>query len=631
MKNCKVTFQGRTKEIEIPPQASREAVLCVLIDAFGIQENSQRFIMQEEDGADVVIDCMLSPGAYKLSALPTPDSFSSFSLPYLDLGLHHMPICTQSPDAQLWFDRGLVNCFAFNHEEAITCFELVQKADSNCAMALWGIAHALGSNYNNQAVEDQAYARAYACNQAAQRLCLISSDTPDPARSLQKWLVQAQEKRYPRADATSAEREIANKRYSEVMREVVQIFPNHPDVLCLFAEAAMNLRPWKLWEQKQMAPGTKEIVETLDRGLVLAPDHPGLLHLYIHAMEMCPEPGGGAEQVADRLIDKAKDAGHLQHMPSHIYVQIGRYQDCIKCNRRGIEADNRYVALRGKENFFTVYRLHNYHFLSWSSMLAGNYSNAIVAASQIQKEIPESFLTEGHEMLNWVEMFCGLHWHVLVRFGRWKDIVEKPLPIDQKVFASTTALALYAKGIAHASMGNVEAAKADAAMFERVLKTVPSGRVLFNNTAQEILTIAQTMLEGEILYRAGQADEAFTVLRKAAGLEMGLPYEEPWGWMQPVRHALAALLLEQDRVAEAEQEYRMDLARYPLNIWSLHGLEECLRLQGKTKTEMYGRVSQWLQEAQKYSDVKISASCFCRLSAIPAQDKAQSCCNEATD
>jgi tetratricopeptide (TPR) repeat protein len=409
------------------------------------------------------------------------------------------------------------------------------------------------------------------------------------------------------------------------MRAVYQEHPDDPDVVALFAEALLQLAPWELWDQatgQPSGPATTEAQEVLER--VLATEagraHPGILHMYVHLMEMSPRPED-ALLAGDMLRDLVPDAGHLRHMPTHIDVLCGDYRRVVASNGAAIAVDERYRAERGEMNFYTLYRAHNYHFKIYGAMLAGQSRPAIEAADGLAAAIPEDLLrVQVPAMADWLEGFEPMRMHVLIRFGRWQEIIDADLPADQELYCVTTAMMHYAKGVACAAMGRLAEGQRHRDLFEAAVERVPESRTLFNNTCLDILAVAGAMLNGELEYRQGNYPVAFAELRGAVELDDGLPYDEPWGWMQPARHALGALLLEQGEVAEAEAVYRADLGldhslaracQHPGNVWSLHGYHECLTRLGKH--EQAGIIAQQLKVAAAGADVPVRSSCYCRL------------------
>ena len=342
--------------------------------------------------------------------------------------------------------------------------------------------------------------------------------------------------------------------------------------------------------------------------------------MYIHLMEMSPSPES-ALPIADHLRGLVPDGGHLHHMPTHLDVLCGRYQDAIDSNSAAIVADEKYLSVTGPLNFYTLYRAHDYHFRVYAAMFAGRLGVCLDTASRLEASIPKDLLlVESPPMADWLESFLTLRLHVLVRFGRWEDIARLEFPEDRELYCTTTAMIHYAKTIAFAAMGRLEDAEAHRREFQDALQKVKESRMLFNNKCVDILQVADAMMNGEVEYRHGKYNLAFEHLREAIRREDNLPYDEPWGWMQPTRHAYGALLLEQGHVEEAARVYMADLGmsdelpralRHPGNVWALHGVHECLVRLGRQEEAM--EVEGTLQEARKGADVPIRASCFCRL------------------
>jgi len=547
---------------------------------------------------------------------------------YYDLGTYSRSVTTSSAQTQLWFDRGLMWCYGYNHDEAIRCFQKALEHDRNCAMAYWGIAYASGPNYNKRwdAFIEQELKEAVAQARLATQIALVHLEGTTP---VEQALIHALQQRY-QAELTSSVDELFtwNDAYAASMRDVYQRFPDDPDVVALFAEALIDRTPWQLWDLKTGQPAagadTLETVAVLERALQRMEEHgdaphPGVLHMYVHTLEMSPFPER-ALRAGDILRDLVPDAGHLRHMPSHIDVLCGDYRGAMITNQRAIEADSLYLAKEGPINFYTLYRSHNYHFKLYSAMFLGQYQPALEAAEQLAETIKEDLLrVETPPMADWLESFVSMKAHVQIRFGKWQDILATPSPQDSTLYCVTTAMLHYAKGVAFAACGQVANAETEHHLFLEAWARVPDTRYLFNNKCNDILAVAAGMLRGEIEYRKGNFDEAFAHLREAQSLDDHLPYDEPWGWMQPVRHALGALLLEQGRVEEALHAYRADLgldntlsrASWHLdNVWSLHGYVECLKRLGRDGEAAAAQVR--LNLAMARADVDISASCFCR-------------------
>lgn len=546
---------------------------------------------------------------------------------YYNLGDHRRTVSTSSPEAQLWFDRGLNWTYGFNHEEAVRCFEQALVADPDCAMAHWGIAYAAGPNYNKQweLFDPIDLAETIGkCFLATERAVSLLDNTT----SAERELITALQSRYQSPAPPEPIEELArwNDDYADAMREIYRDYGDDLDITTLFAEALMNRTPWQLWDlatgQPKEGASTMEAREVLERALEdrASRVHPGVLHMYIHLMEMSPVPEA-ALRAADHLRGLVPDAGHLEHMSTHIDVLCGHYPNVVTWNHAAIVADRKYLERAGPMNFYTFYRLHNYHFKMYGAMYLGQYEAAMEAADEMVATLPDELLrVEVPPMADWLEAYVPLGLHVLIRFGKWQEIIDMSLPEDQALYCVTTAMIHYAKGVAFAATSRVAEAEAERERFQDALIRVPETRAFQNSLSIDVLAVAGEMLNGELEYRKGNYDRAFAHLRHAIELEDAQPYAEPWAWMQPTRHALGALLLEQGHVEEAEAIYRADLGlddtlaracQHPENVWSLHGYHECLTHLGKHAEARI--IKQRLDLAAARADVPIEASCYCRL------------------
>jgi len=542
--------------------------------------------------------------------------------PY-DQGSYTRAVTTQSAQAQRWFDRGLNWCFGYHHQEAVACFEKALEADPDCAMAHWGVGYAMGPNYNlpweylDPATKAAFLAKAYDATHAALA-------RKDKVTAPERALIEALTARYPQRDAIDDQRPW-NDAFADAMRAVHLAHPGDRDLRTFFVEAIMNRTPWKMWDMYSGQPaagaGTAEaqaVLESAFRDDPAAMDHPGLLHLHVHLMEMSPHPEV-ALKTGDRLRDLTVDMGHLTHMPTHIDIQCGFYRDALYWNQRAIIADRKYYDSAGPLNFYSAYRAHNYHFAAYAAMFLGQYAPAIAAADELIETIPDVLLrVPAPPMADFFESYLSIRQHVLIRFGKWQEILAQALPEDAALYCNTTAMIHYAKGVAHAALDDVGAAETEQALFRTAAGTVPPSRKLHNIPCVLLLAVAEEMLAGEIAYRAGAHDKAFAHLRAAVALEDALPYDEPWGWMQPVRHALGALLLEQGRAAEAEEVYRADLGLggslpraqiHPENVWALRGLLDCLEKRGDA--DEAAKIRARVDIAAARADLPVKASCFC--------------------
>ena len=547
--------------------------------------------------------------------------------PY-DLGRYTCPVTTTSDAAQIWFDRGLNWTFGFNHNEAIACYTRALEADPGCAMAYWGIAYAAGPNYNMPwALYDdrgraKALAQAYDATQnALERL--------EGLTAVERALIEALPARYPQRDITDS-MSAWDQAYADAMRKVLANHPEHLDVRSVFVESLMNLSPWKMWDLRKGVPAegaytveAQDVLETvLDTGGA-AMAHPGLLHLYVHLMEMSPHPEK-ALKAGDILRTLVPDAGHLVHMPTHIDVLCGDYVKVVRGNETAVEADLKYFEREGAFNVYTGYRQHNYHFVVYGALFLGQIEPALSAVRGMTETVPEAMLRiESPPMADFFESYMGLEPHILVRFGKWDELIQMQPPEDPELYCTLNANTLYARAVAFAALGRVAEAEAEEKLFLAACDAVPKTRMMHNNTVRDLLEIAKEMVRGEIEYRKGNYDAAYAHLRRSVALDDDLPYDEPWGWMQPARHALGALLFEQGHAEEAEAVYREDLGLggqlsratvHPDNIWSLRGLHDCLKKRGETIE--IKQIRQRLDMALARADEAMAASCFCAQAAM---------------
>lgn len=570
---------------------------------------------------------------------PPPAPTSGRDDSYYDLGSYSRSVTGGDDEAKLWFNRGLIWSYAFNHEEAVACFEKAIVLDKTFPMAYWGLAYALGPNYNKpweffegRELESTVERTHRAAGQAAE---LSRGSSPVEMSIIEALKYRYQLGKVPKVAQPESggsgmpDWSVWNNDYAEAMGRAYEAHPDDLDVAALYVDALMNLTPWQLWDIKtgEPAPGAR----TLEAKAVLesafkqpgGDRHPGLLHLWIHLLEMSSRPEDALEK-ANNLRLLVPDAGHLNHMPSHLDVLCGHYADAVVANTAAIEADEKYVARAGSMNFYTLYRSHDYHFRIYAAMFSAQSKIAIETAARLEASISEDLLrVESPPMADWLEGFLMMRFHVYIRFGRWTDILALPFPEDDKLYCASTAGLHYARGLAHAALGHVAEADEERSLFRAALARVPASRTVFNNTCLDVLAVGSAMLDGEVEYRRGSHDLAFAHLRRSVELYDALPYDEPWGFMQPVRHALGALLLERGRAEEAAAVYAADLGldgadrplprahRHPGNVWALHGYHECMVRLGRIDEARAIRPQ--LDRALEVADVPIRSSCFCRL------------------
>ncbi|WP_170586880.1 tetratricopeptide repeat protein [Ruegeria arenilitoris] len=551
---------------------------------------------------------------------------------YYDLGTHGCPVTTSSDQAQLWFNRGLVWTYGYNHEEAVVCFQRALEHDPDCAMAHWGVAYAAGPNYNLpwDLLDDRGKAKALNCAYDATQCAQALLDRCTP---VERELIRALPARYPQRDP-APDMHRWDHDFADAMRAAFAAQPDHLDLRTIYVEALLNLTPWQMWDLRTGQPAegaaTIEAQEALEWAMANDPaamSHPGLLHLYVHLMEMSPTPEK-ALKAGDVLRTLVPDAGHLVHMPTHIDVLCGHYQNVVHWNEQAVIADLKYYQREGAFNIYTGYRQHNYHFVIYGALFLGQMEPALRANKGLWDTTPEEMLRiESPPMADYFESYMAMGPHILIRFGRWEEAKALPLPPDPDLYLTVTATTHYARAIAHAATGDVAEAEAEEQIFLAAKDRVPETRLLHNNRVIDLLEIAREMLRGEIEYRKGNFDTAFAHLRRSVELDDNLPYDEPWGWMQPTRHALGALLFEQGHVAEAEAVYREDLGLggtlsrasiHPDNVWSLKGLHDCLKARGAVQELQL--IRQRLDLALARADRSVGASCFCAQAAMRAAE-----------
>jgi tetratricopeptide (TPR) repeat protein len=512
---------------------------------------------------------------------------------YDNLGKHHHKISTRSPQAQRYFDQGLRLTYAFNHEEAIASFKEGARIDPDCAMCYWGAALAMGPNINLP-MDPKTEPAAHELAQKALSLA-------PKANEAERAYIDALSKRYAAEPGES--RTARDQAYADAMREVAKKYPKDTDAATLFAEALMDLQPWDYWTHDGKPKGnSEEIVRTLEGVLKKNPDHPGACHYYIHAVEASFEPER-ALPCAKRLARLMPGAGHLVHMPAHTYIRVGMYKEAEEANVHAIHADENFIQDRKAQGFYTLaYYPHNIHFLYFAASLAGRSRVAIRSAQELVGKVPDDLVREVPPL----EMFKPISYFALTQFGKWDEILKEPAPAAE--FKYTTGLWHYARGRAFSATGKMDEAKTELDALTKLTEETGSDLMISLNSGKSLLQIATHVLSGEIAAREGRTDDAVQSFNQAIGIEDRLVYEEPAPWHQPVRQNLGAVLLAGKRPAEAEQVYREDLKRNPNNGWSLYGLTESLKAQGKKKEA--AAEEKRFQKAWQRADVKLVASRF---------------------
>ncbi|HEY0867572.1 MAG TPA: tetratricopeptide repeat protein [Fimbriimonas sp.] len=510
-------------------------------------------------------------------------------------GPHQRPVDSSSALARQYVVQGLNLLYGFNHDEARLSVRTATEADPKCAMAWWGLALANGPHINFPVVtQDQAKESVEALSKASGLVAGV--------RPVDRRLIEAAVLRY--ASPQPDDRAPLDRAYAEEMARVWREFPKDPDVGALYAESLMDLRPWDLWKPDGTPqPGTETVTATLTEVLRLNPDHPMALHLAIHAWEASPTPEK-ADEASNRLRFLMPGLGHMVHMPSHIDVRRGRWQESIDANERAIKADENYRKLRPRQGFYRVYMAHNRHMLAFSAMMVGQSKKAIEAVDSMVANMPEAFVKDNASV---IDGYIAMPLEARVRFGKWDEILAMPeypeyLPI-------TTTLRHGARAVAYAAKKQVPEAEAERAKFTSAKLKIPAEAAVGNSPAATVIAVAENMMDGEIALAKGETEEAVRLLAAAVREEDRLRYDEPPDWILPVRHALGVVLLDAGRPEEAEKVYRADLEKLPNNGWALNGLAESLRRQGKTSDaeRMQGRFAAVWKDA----DMSISSSCMC--------------------
>ena len=539
-------------------------------------------------------------GAMRMPGAPMPTVYMGQAdkpgAPVFDgLGAHRHPISTKNPQAQKYFDQGVNLLFGFNHAEAIRSFREAARLDPDCAMCWWGVAFALGPNINLPMPED-AVAPAWEALSKAKAL------RPKASPREQAW-IDALATRY--AAAPTPDRKPLDEAFAKAMGELARRDPTDLDAATFYAEAMMDTQPWDYWQADAITPKGHgaEILGTLEGVLAKSPDHPGALHLYIHAVEASNTPER-AEAAADRLAPLMPQAGHIVHMPSHIYYRVGRYADAARANELAAQTDEAYIAACRAQGFYPAgYYGHNIHFLWTSAEMEGRSKASADAASRLVKAVDAE---KTAAQLPLAELFVFTPIVNNLRFGRWDAVLATPPP--PAGLKLDTAIWLYAHGIAAANTGDMATARANRAALETLTKADFSAYAPFAIPAQPMSQLALAMLDGEIARKDGKLDLAVASFRRASAMERQLPYTEPAYWHQPVAHYLGAALLEAGRPAEAETVYRDSLMHYRRDGWALYGLGQALERQGKTQEAAQARAQ--YDEAWEMADVKLAASRF---------------------
>jgi tetratricopeptide (TPR) repeat protein len=567
--------------------------------------------------------------------------FLELEMDHFNLGSHFRNVSTSSPEAQRWFNLGLNWCFAFNKGEGVKCFRKALEYDPECVMAHWGIAYGSGPFYN-MTWRDHSEEEASTATKVAYAHIEKAREFAHRATEIENRLVETLACRVQKPHAVRPEDyDRWDDDYAAALRRLHHQYRDDHDVVAFFIEALIMRTPRRLWDVKTGLPATNsdvlEALEVCERAIAEADQnglktHPALLHLHIHILEMSNEPERAWTSAA-ALAALCPDAGHMNHMPGHVYILCGEYQQVMTASERAIAANDIYLAYAGFLTPYTTGCAHDLLLKMHAGMLMGRYGDSIGAANKLRDMLTKKVLSvKGRPKFSTsLEGYYSMTVHVMVRFGRWQEIIDASLPDDPDLYPVSIAMHHYAKGVAHASLKRFEDADRERTQFHESLKRIQPQRKVFNNTALSILAVGEKMLDGELEYHKGNYEAAYVHLRQAVDRDDNLEYIEPWAWMHPPRHALAALLAAQGHYDEAEQICRDDLglsdrvqrcAQHPNNVWALHGLAECLQQRGEVDelTIVQGK----LAAAMAVADVPITSSCMCRLAV--EQSQSSSCC-----
>jgi len=542
--------------------------------------------------------------AVSASAMPMGDhlpaslaDWSKGARLYEGLGTYHRRITTRSPDAQRYFDQGMRFLWAFNHDESTRSFAHALELDPACAMCAWGVALTVGPNYNLAML---AAPRARIAFQATGQAWKLA----DSATKIERALIAALTRRYPNARPLDAQSTVpVLEAYAKAMRDVARRYPDDLDVQTLYAEAMMNIRAWKLWNTDGTpAEGTMEILATFENVLNRAPMHVGALHYYVHAIEASPHPEKGIA-AAERLRGLAPAAGHLEHMPAHIFHRVGRYEDSAEANRKGAAADAAYLKKTSPIDYYpTMYISHNYQFLAYSAAAEGRQAETLDAVRRSRTSVSDALLKE----------MPGTDWYVAemytapVRFGHWDALLAEALPAPG--LPGLAGGYLYATSVAYAATNRPAEARARLAELDTLVAGLSADVPAGQNTLRDVLAVARRVAAARIGAAEGRTEDALRDLRDAVRLEDGLAYDEPADWFFPVRHVLGTALIRTGKAAEAEHVYREDLVRHPGDGWALFGLAQALKAEGRTADASAAEAE--FRKAWRNATISINASAF---------------------
>ena len=571
------------------------AVVSVLCFTVVTNQTSQLFTSQKQFKTAITPPVSICGTAGARAILKVMDTTRQMAPWMNNLGNYKFHVSTKVDRAQVFINQALTLYYGFNHFESFRSFKEASRLDPECAMAYWGQALSLGPNINSPMDPSDAEV-VYKAVQKALKLSVNAS-------AKEKKLIEALAQRY--AAILPDDRSPLDQAYADYMKKAAMEFPQDVEVLTLYAESLMDLHPWNFWQPSgEPQPWTPEILSVIDKVLSIDKEHPGANHLNIHIREASSKPDL-AEASADRLRDMIPGAGHLVHMPSHIYIRIGRYDDGILANKKAVLADEEYITQCKAQGIYPLgYYPHNYHFLWACAQMAGQGEEALKAARTLSEKVDLSLM--GTPDWATLQHYYASSWYAMMRFGKWNDLLKEPKPADSLLYAS--AIWDYAQGFANLRLNKMKEAENHLASLQQKAKnpSLEEFKIWGFNSFASVVNIASLVLEGETLAAKKQYNKSIEVLKEAIKREDGLVYQEPPDWHHPVRQTLGAILIEAGKPAEAEVIFREDLGMYWKNGWGLFGLSQSLEMQGK-KSEAAATKKEF-EKAFAKADVKLTSA-----------------------
>ena len=554
-------------------------------------------------GLAVTMSALFAGGCAFSPAVPMPlevaATLAEGALDVPPIGAYGRRVTAASPEAQTWFDQGVRYAYGFNHDQSAACFARAALASPECSMAWWGIAHALAVDINNLEVAPVEATFAVAALREAQRLADSSEIT-----ALERALIEAEAHRTVISPPSSKDRAHLDEAYSDAIGKIWGRASEDTDIGVLYSESFKLLQPWNYWTSDyEPVKRSEEIVALLETCIKLSPEHPGAHHFYIHMVESSGKAERGIPS-ADLLGSLMPGSGHLVHMPSHIYANVGRYADAVTVNQRAVVLDSAYFSQYKKPTFYRNYYAHNIEFCTFGAMMEGRKALALEYVAKLEELTTDEAIAQ---FAQWMDGASALRLHVYVRFGMWEEIVASP---DYAEFRKASrAIRRYARTVAFANLGLAKEARLELAELDAAIASVPEDWVIAFNPATTVLGVARQIAEAESCWREGDAAKAIELLEGTLETEHNLIYTEPPAWMIPLRHALGAIQLASGDAAGAEVSYRQDLKKHKENAWSLLGLQQSLTKLGRLDeaAALKGRVD----KAWARADIEPPASCYC--------------------